>query len=83
MRTNGAVEGIQTFVTNIASSLARFDDASHILPSYQVAGECMLYAEKPVKGCSAHYAGGNASAGTSKKKSASPRVQALDYLLGK
>src|SRR5204862_6280164 len=37
LRANGAVEGIQTFVMDIALSLARFDAPSHILPSYVVA----------------------------------------------
>src|SRR5204862_8231031 len=97
LRDRGVVEHLLDYIYLGAGALARFDRYSHILPSYQVAGQCSLYATTPVKGCSAHYAGGNAWAGTAaakaaakaaskpakKKKSASPRVQALDYLLGK
>jgi phospholipid/cholesterol/gamma-HCH transport system substrate-binding protein len=59
MRANGAVEGIQTFVTNIAISLARFDNASHILPSYVVAPpECGVFASTTTPSCDAHFAKG-------------------------
>ena len=41
-----------------ATSLARFDGTSHILPLFVIApqnGACGQYATKPVAGCSAHY----------------------------
>ena len=39
MRKNGVVEGLQGFVYFAALATSRFDRYSHILPSYQVAGQ--------------------------------------------
>jgi ABC-type transporter Mla subunit MlaD len=59
LQANGAVEGIQTFVMNIALSLARFDAHSHILPSYVVAPpDCSTYSETTTPSCDAHFVGG-------------------------
>lgn len=57
MRDTGSIEGLQNFSYYAALATSRFDRISHILPSYQVGGTCQQYAEKPVPGCSAHWAG--------------------------
>src|SRR4051794_11865670 len=90
LRDRGVVEHILDYIYNGTGALARFDKQSHILPSYQLAGTCQLYAKTPADGCSARYAGGNAAAAKAAKmaakhakKSGSAKTQALDYLLGK
>ena len=40
-----------------AASTARFDRFSHILPSYQLTGPCVVWAETPRRECDAHYEG--------------------------
>ena len=71
VQENGAVEGLQLYTFYGAGAQARFDQFSHILPSYQLASTCQQYAREPVEGCSAHFAGASQEAAT------------LDYLLGK
>ena len=62
LQANGVVEGIQTFVMNIAISLARFDKSSHILPSYVVAPpDCGVYATTTSPACDAHFVKGAAT----------------------
>ena len=56
LRDNGAVEGLQLYVFYGAGAQARFDQFSHILPSYQIASQCQQYAREPVAGCDAHFA---------------------------
>lgn len=56
LRATRGVEWINQFLWHAAAATARFDQVSHIAPSYQVTGACQQYATKPVKGCSAHYA---------------------------
>ena len=72
VRDSGAIEGLQLYTFYGAGAQARFDRFSHILPSYQLAGDCQQYAEEPVPACDSHFQGG----------SSSDRA-ALDYLLGK
>jgi virulence factor Mce-like protein len=62
LRDSGAVEGLQLYVFYGAGAQARFDQFSHILPSYQVTGPCQQYAREPVPGCDAHFAGASATA---------------------
>jgi virulence factor Mce-like protein len=71
IKAKGVVEGILSYIYLGTAATARFDQFSHILPSYQIAGPCQQYATKPQPGCSARY-----SSDTSQAK-------ALDYLLGK
>jgi len=71
VQENGAVEGLQLYTFYGAGAQARFDQFSHILPSYQLASLCQQYARQPVDGCSARFAGASQEAAT------------LDYLLGK
>lgn len=79
LRDSGVPEGLQTFVANIALSLARFDRSSHILPAYLVAPpECMRYAATTAPACDAHLVKGPATSTTSR----SARLLA-SYLLGR
>ena len=55
MRENGVVEGIQLYMFYGAGAQARFDQFSHILPSYQIAGPCQQYAREPNPDCDAHF----------------------------
>ena len=75
VRDSGAVEGLQLYTFYGAGAQARFDQFSHILPSYQIAGTCMQYAREPEAGCSARF-------GDEPAANATDRA-ALDYLLGK
>lgn len=62
-REAGGPEGLQRFVHYAALSTSRFDAVSHMLPSYQVAGLCMLHMPVPVEGCDAHFGPGRERAG--------------------
>jgi virulence factor Mce-like protein len=69
MRDKGVVEGLQTFIYLATLSTSRFDQTSHILPSYQVAsGQCGMYATTPVAGCSAHFSASTAQGSAAKNK---------------
>jgi hypothetical protein len=57
LRDSGAIEGLQLYVFYGAGAQARFDQFSHILPSYQIAGPCQQYAREPVPECDAHFQG--------------------------
>ncbi len=82
LATSGAVEGLQGFVYYASAATARFDRYSHILPSYQIAGSCQVWATAPAPGCNAHFAGGPLGAAKTKTKAqASAERSALDYLL--
>ena len=66
LRENGAVEHLLLFPFYAAGATARFDQFSHILPSYQIAGSCQQYATEPVPGCSARF--GGAEEGSSERR---------------
>ena len=72
VRDSGVVEGLQLYTFYGAGAQARFDQFSHILPSYQLAGSCQQYAREPVPECDSHFQG----------EKPGDRA-ALDYLLGK
>jgi hypothetical protein len=58
LQRHGFSEAFLSIFYYVATSLARFDSTSHILPLYLLApqnGACGQYATKPVSGCSAHY----------------------------
>ena len=58
LQRHGFSEEFLSVFYYVATSLARFDGTSHILPLYLIApqnGACGQYATKPVAGCSAHY----------------------------
>jgi virulence factor Mce-like protein len=57
LRNSGAVEHLQLYTFYGAGAQARFDQFSHILPSYQLASPCQQYARAPREGCSARFAG--------------------------
>ena len=57
LRDQRVVEAIGAFAFYGGVSTARFDEVSHILPSYQITGPCQQYAEQPTDGCDAHFAG--------------------------
>ena len=53
----GVPEGIGRFVWLSVAATGRFDQISHVLPSYQLGGTCNTYATTPTAGCSAHFSG--------------------------
>ena len=58
LQRHGFSEEFASIFYYVATSLARFDGTSHILPLFLIApqnGACGQYATKPVAGCSAHY----------------------------
>lgn len=58
LQRHGFVEEFLSVAYYVATSLARFDSTSHLLPLLLLAphnGACGMYATKPVKGCGAHY----------------------------
>jgi ABC-type transporter Mla subunit MlaD len=57
LRDSGATENLMLFLYYATAATARFDQFSHILPSYQVADPCQQYATVPVEACSAHFGG--------------------------
>jgi ABC-type transporter Mla subunit MlaD len=69
LRDNGAIEHLMLFMYYATAATARFDQFSHILPSYQIADPCQQYAAVPAAGCSARFGdAGQASAGTRRAK---------------
>jgi phospholipid/cholesterol/gamma-HCH transport system substrate-binding protein len=69
LRNRGVVEGLQSFVYNIALSISRYDGTSHILPSYLVApGQCAVFATFTVPGCDAHFVQGAATSTRRKQR---------------
>jgi ABC-type transporter Mla subunit MlaD len=58
LQRHGFVEEFLSVAYYVATSLARFDSTSHLLPLLLMApnnGKCGRYATKPVPGCGAHY----------------------------
>lgn len=58
LQRHGFVEEFLSVAYYVATSLARFDSTSHLLPLLLMAphnGACGRYATKPVAGCTAHY----------------------------
>jgi phospholipid/cholesterol/gamma-HCH transport system substrate-binding protein len=58
LEQHGFSESFLSVIYYTATSLARFDGTSHILPLFVIApqnGACGQYATKPVAGCGAHY----------------------------
>ena len=55
LRDSGTVEHLLLYMFYGAGAQARFDQFSHILPSYQLASDCQQYARTPLEGCSAHF----------------------------
>src|SRR5207245_8938214 len=53
----GVPEEIGRFVWLSVAATGRFDQISHVLPSYQLGGTCNTYATTPTAGCSAHFSG--------------------------
>jgi ABC-type transporter Mla subunit MlaD len=74
LRDKGAVEHLLLYPFYATGATARFDQFSHILPSYQIAGLCQQYATAPVDGCDAHFGDDEAEAAAS-AGSAEPRKQ--------
>jgi len=55
--SRGVPELLLRFVWLSTAASARFDQVSHVLPSYQLGGTCNTYATTPTAGCSAHFSG--------------------------
>lgn len=74
--TRGVPESLLRFVWLSAAVSARFDQVSHVLPSYQIGGTCNTYATTPTAGCSAHFSatgkGASSAAAAGAKGAASP-----------
>ena len=70
----GVPEEIARFLWVSTAVVDRFDQVSHIFPSYQLAGTCQQYAETPTSGCDAHFAG--TGKGAPKAKAATRRSAA-------
>ena len=71
----GVPEGLLRFVWIATAAEARFDQVSHVVPSYQLGGTCNQYAETPAAGCSAHFSGvgkGAPKAGASSGRQTTP-----------
>ena len=56
LRASGGVEYIGKFLYTATLTTARFDQVSHMAPSYQVTGPCQQWTAKPVRECDAHWA---------------------------
>ena len=56
LRDQGAVDNLLRFLYYASAATARFDQTSHIVPTYQVSGTCQPYATEPVAECSARFA---------------------------
>jgi virulence factor Mce-like protein len=61
LRSSGAADGLLEFVYYAAAAFARYDNISHILPAYELATLCSVYAMSPSPGCNAHFASYNAA----------------------
>jgi hypothetical protein len=93
MRETGTVEGLQSFAFYGATSTSRFDEVSHVLPSYNLVSNCQQYATEPSPACDAHFGPGRAAAQEHAARSdrerpqrdgrERPVTQLLDYLLGR
>jgi phospholipid/cholesterol/gamma-HCH transport system substrate-binding protein len=69
LRDKNVIEQIGPFVYYGGLASSRFDKVSHILPSYQVTGQCQQFAQEPVEECDAHFAGmGKGGGGRSKAR---------------
>jgi virulence factor Mce-like protein len=71
LRDKHAIEEIGPFLYNGGVASSRFDRISHILPSYQISGQCQQFAETPTPGCDAHYGAFPSSAAAAAKRSRS------------
>ena len=95
LRETGTVEGLQSFAFYGATSTSRFDQVSHVLPSYNLVSNCQQYATTPAPECDAHFGPGRDAASRAarrerrsaqqsarREQQAQPVTQLLDYLLG-
>jgi phospholipid/cholesterol/gamma-HCH transport system substrate-binding protein len=71
LRDSGTVEHLLLYMFYGAGAQARFDQFSHILPSYQLASDCQQYARTPLEGCSAHF-GDQPAAATQARRTSRP-----------
>jgi virulence factor Mce-like protein len=63
LRDRGVVEGIQSFVYTAALAISRYDQVSHLLPSYLVSpAACLTFASTTTPDCDAHLSKGSADA---------------------
>jgi virulence factor Mce-like protein len=58
----GVPEGLQTFVYNAALAISRYDQSSHILPAYLIAGACSVWSTTTTPACDGHFAAGGRQA---------------------
>ncbi len=70
LQERGGVENLLKFVYGGAAAASRYDAVSHILPAHIFTGQCAMFSETPVAGCSANY--GPAPAAT--REAAPPQV---------
>lgn len=62
LRESGGVEGLQSFAFYGATATSRFDQVSHVLPSYNLVSSCQQYATVPAPGCDSHFGPGRSAA---------------------
>jgi virulence factor Mce-like protein len=67
LRDRGFIENGLKFIYYAASSTARYDSVSHILPAHVLTNECARYATSPVAGCDAHMGKGATLTALSKR----------------
>jgi len=68
LRDRGVVEGIQTFLYQVALTISRYDKDSHLQPSYLVSvADCALFAETTSPSCDAHLTPGSATTRAERK----------------
>jgi virulence factor Mce-like protein len=70
-RDRGIVENGLEFFYHAASSAARFDRVSHILPAHFVINECSRYSEEFIAACSARFSSPAAAAAAARRPRAS------------
>lgn len=88
LRETGTLEYTGRYLYYAAAATSRFDSVSHVLPSYQLASPCQLYATTPVEGCDAHYGPGRKrtsrraiSQRRARSRGADIQARLLDFLL--
>ena len=59
LRGQGGVESLLSFGYYATAATARFDSASHILPTNVINNACSQFATEPVEGCNTFYRGGD------------------------
>jgi ABC-type transporter Mla subunit MlaD len=76
LRDSGVIEGLMTFIYDVAGDLSGFDSISHILNLTVVENSCSVYATTPTPGCNATWAP-DAAVPRSTRKTTSPKTPSV------